>query len=121
MKQIVLVFVALNCMFFSCEKESEGPVIRGKLVYSSCATDVVEILDPAFYDLGQASWQQSASTPTYSNVFSVKNNCAFRKENIAVGATFSFKLTSKSDNSCAICALWDNPPTKGQQIEIVSK
>jgi len=121
MRVIFLLLISFCCMFFSCEKSGYGPTIKGKLVHSSCASDVVQILDSSQYHLGQTSWQQSSATPVYNNVFVVSNICYFKKQGLSVGDVFSFRLTSDTDNGCAVCALWDNPPTVSQKIVVTSK
>lgn len=121
MKNIFLLVISICFMFFSCEKKGYGPTIKGKLVHSSCATDVVQILDASQHHLGQSSWQHSSTTPTYNNVFVVNNTCYFKNQGLSVGDEFSFRLTSDGDKGCAVCALWDNPPTVSQKIVVTSK
>ncbi len=121
MKPLLIIIIATHCMLFSCGKKGYGPRIKGKLVYTSCATAVVEVLDPSQFHLGQASWQQSSATPVYNNVFAVENICGFRNGNISVGDEFYFQLTNREDKACVICMLWDNPPSKTQRIIVVSK
>lgn len=121
MRNIFLMVISICFMFFSCEKKGYGPTIKAKLVHSSCASDVVQILDASQHHLGQSSWQQSAATPTYNYVFAVSNTCYFKKQGLAIGDEFSFRLTSDADRGCAVCALWDNPPTVSQKIVVTSK
>ncbi len=121
MRNALLLVISICFMFFSCEKKGYGPTIKGKVVHSSCAIDVVQILDATQHHLGQNSWQHSATTPVYNNVFVVTNTCNFKKQGLKVGDEFSFRLTTDDDNGCAICALWDNPPTVSQKIVVTSK
>ncbi len=119
MKGMLIAVIALNFMFFSCEKQTDGPRIKGKLVHSSCASKVVQILDANYYSLGQQNWQQSANTPVFNNVFAVDNLCTFNTTGIKEGDEFYFELTTVSNNGCAICAMLDNPPTVKQKIEVI--
>lgn len=119
MKGLLIAIIAMNFMFFSCEKQSDGPRIKGKLVYTSCATAVVQILDANYYNLGQATWQQSSNKPVYTNVFSIMNQCTFNASGIKEGDEFYFNLTNSTENGCGICALWDNPPGVKQKIEVI--
>ena len=106
-------------MFFSCSKTGNGTLIKGKLVYSSCATAVIQIMEPAHFDLGQATWQQSPQLPVYTNVFAVDNLCSYRAGNtINVGDQFYFRVTNAGDTDCAVCMLWDNPPMKKQKVYV---
>jgi hypothetical protein len=120
MKRYLLALFIVTTAF-SCERTTHGPEIRGKLVHRTCASSVVQILDPNQYHLGQASWQMSSTSPVYQNVFKVSNSCYFGTQNINEGQEFTFKITTNSDNGCAICALWDNPPTKEQMIKVEKK
>ncbi len=119
MKGILIAVIAMNFMFFSCEKQSDVLKIKGKVIHSSCATKVVQILDPNYYNLGQATWQQSANMPVYNNVFEIANRCSFDTMGVKDGDEFYFIITSNGENGCAICALWDNPPSVKQKIEVV--
>jgi hypothetical protein len=120
MKALLILLIAMNCMFFSCEKSGYGPKIKGKVVYTSCATVVIQVLDPLHYQLGQATWQQTSSSPVYNNVFAVENLCLYRAgNNIKVGDEVYFQLTNAGDADCAVCMLWDNPPAVKQRIFIV--
>ena len=121
MKALIITVIAINCMFFSCEKNGYGPKIKGKLVHTSCASAVVQVLDPSQYNLGQASWQQSSSSPVYTNVFAVDNQCSFKRQGLKEGDEFYFQLTNTADKDCVICMLWDNPPNVTQKIVVVEK
>jgi hypothetical protein len=118
MKALIIVVIAFQCMFFSCEKKGHGPTVRGKLVYRSCATAVVQVLDSTSSPITVTNWQMSPSSPTYNNVFRVENHCTFGKENISVGQEFDFQLTNTGDASCIVCMLWDNPPTVSHKIVV---
>ena len=121
MKSLLFVLIATNFMFYSCEKSGYGPSIRGKLVHRSCASAVVQILDQSQKHLGQESWQMTPTSPVYHDVFVVSNHCSFGKYKIDVGDEFNFQLTKDPDDGCAVCALWDNPPTVQQRIVVVDK
>ena len=94
-----------NFIFFACEKNGSGTKIKAKLVHSSCASDVVQILDPSHYNLGQSSWQLSSNTPVYQHVFLVQNECSFKNENLKAGDEFYFLLTNTNEEGCSICQL----------------
>jgi len=119
MRAFLIAIIAMNFMFFSCEKQCAAPKIKGKVVHSSCATTVVQILDANYYQLGQSTWQQSANKPMYSNVFAVANQCTFNATGLKEGDDFYFITTTSGENGCGICALWDNPPTLKQKIEVI--
>jgi hypothetical protein len=118
-KGIIICLVAINFVFFRCERDATTPTIKGKLVYRSCASAVVQIRDSAYFNFGQASWQMSPSSPVYNNVFKVGNHCKFGSFNIVDGQEFYFKPINQTDRDCVICMLWDNPPTTALNIEVV--
>lgn len=115
---IVSFLFALQIFMQGCVKHCNQPLIKGKLVYRSCASIVVEILDSNYYSLGQSTWQSSMPPKdVYDNVFTVSNHCSFPAK--AVGEVFNFKVISKDENNCAVCALFDSPPLKKQMIIVV--
>ena len=94
-------------------------MVKAKLVYRSCATIAVEVLDPGHYSLGQADWTQNPSGPTRHNVFSVSNPCEF--PSMDTGRIFNFRITGKGRDDCAICMMYDNPPVKKQVIKVITR
>jgi hypothetical protein len=116
------IFIILSAFFVlaGCEKTNETPVIKGKLVYHSCATTVVQILDEQHYNYGQDSWRQSPSKEEFNHVFAVSNHCSF-PGSVAVGEEIHFKILSDDpgNKECVTCAVFDNPPQKSQVIEVV--
>lgn len=119
MKKLILL-VGFISLLQSCIKEEDTPVVRGKLVYRSCASIVVQVLDSAHFNLGQTTWQPPDVTKApYRHVFTVANHCDF--PNLKEGDEFSFKLSKTIGNSCVICTLFDNPPQKKQTIQVINK
>lgn len=119
LRQIILVFISVSFIFFSCKPQSGQAKIKGKLIHTSCASAVIQVLDEDQYKLGQETWQQSDSKPVYNYVFAVKNQCSFKVNNIKVEDEFYFQLTDKEEKDCAVCMMWDNPPAKKQNIIVV--
>lgn len=117
-----LSYLVVLSLFFSvaCTKTAEKAAtrIRGKFVYSSCATQVVQVLDSNYFNLG-IQWQKSSTDPVYDNVFTVENGCDFLTAGLKTGDEFYFELVTNATAGCGICALWDNPPTKKQMIKIL--
>jgi hypothetical protein len=122
----VILFMASLLLAAGCTKDAKtktsprgnSDVVQGKVVYRSCATIVVQVLDSAHFGLGQLSWQKSTGDPIYSHVFVVENHCAF-PGNINVGDHFTFTVKpSVQDPDCFVCALWDNPPSKKHSVVV---
>jgi hypothetical protein len=103
----------------TCNKAANNSDIRGKIVYRSCATVAVQVLDEAHFSLAQSSWEQDPSKPAFKNVFAVANPCDLPQ--IDTGKVFSFKLIKNGKNDCIVCAMWDNPPQVKHQIKVTSK
>ena len=115
------LFAALIISWLRCNKKLTGDSIKGKLIYRSCASTVVEVLDSKHYSLSVDNWQQSPAKPTYNHVFAVANTCSFGE--MKEGQTFTFVLLNNDPKmkDCVVCALYDNPPTKTQIIKVVEK
>lgn len=102
----------------------ENDAVKAKLVYSSCATIVVQVEDADYYYLSQSRWQRTSSDQSYENVFMVRNSCSFIKSNnFAVGEEFYFKVVPDpiKNTGCTQCLMYDNPPTARLSIEVVNK
>lgn len=119
MKKWMLIFSAAF-LLLSCAKNSEQPVIKGKLIYRSCASVVVQVLDTQYYSVAQNSWRQSESKPEYQNVFSVSNECSF-PSSITENQDFNFRIINDDpkNKDCVLCAMFDNPPAKTHLIEVI--
>ena len=119
MKKLVLI-LSVVFVLTSCTKKNEQPVIKGKLVYRSCASVVVQVLDPEYYSIGQDNWQQTPSKAAYQNVFAVSNQCSF-PGSITVDQEFSFQVINEDpkNKDCVRCALFDNPPQKSHLIRVI--
>jgi hypothetical protein len=117
----VIILLCVTLILLSCKKEGEQPIIKGKLVYRSCATIVVQILDSNYYSAAQDTWKESTSKQEYQHVFAVSNQCSF-PNSIAIGQEFKFQIVSEDpkNKDCVLCALWDNPPQKSHLIKVIS-
>lgn len=121
MKQLILIFYAFFALA-ACSKNNEYPLTKGKLVYRSCATIVVQVLDSTQFSIAQSSWQQDASKPVFEHVFAVSNQCSF-PTGVAIGEEISFKVvvSDPSNKDCVRCALFDNPPQKSNMIKVIGR
>ena len=115
---ILLLSVVLSVL--GCQKSNEQPVIKGKLVYRSCATIAVQVLDTNYYSIAQDTWKNPTSKEDYSHVFAASNQCSF-PASIAVGKDFLFQIITEDpkNKDCVLCALFDDPPQKSQLIKVI--
>ena len=119
MKKIILL-LAIVLTLLACKKSNEQPVIKGKLIYRSCATVAMQVLDSNFYSIAQDNWKNQTTKEDYLHVFAVSNQCSF-PEYIAVGQEFFFQIISEDpkNKECVLCALFDNPPQKTHLIKVI--
>lgn len=112
---------------FQCGKEdlktTTSECIKAKLVYKSCASTVIEILDPNHFSLAETNWTPLHGTQNFTNVCKVANPCYVEASNpqLQVGDTFYFEIVNTNDDSsCIRCAMFDGPPQKTVVIKVLS-
>lgn len=94
--------------------------INAKVIRITCATIVIQILDNAYYHLGE-TWTMEGTSNTYEHVAVVSNKCEM-PESLKEGDTFFFKVINESDakNDCAVCMMYDYPPSRGIFLKVVN-
>jgi len=124
MKKItVFLLLALTSVKFTAAQPDKQGVIKARLIYVSCASIVVEIMNPGYYYLGQDKWRHSSKEPEYEHVFAVRNSCEFLQNNLQEGDEFYFKVIRDSDynDGCVQCLKYDSPPYARVSIEVIKK
>lgn len=119
MKSIPLL-ISFFLMLKGCSSIQNQSLIKGKLVYRSCATIAVQVLDSSYFHLGQPEWEAGKGTgKTYTHVFAVANNCAF-PEGMAIGQEFSFVVLKDdpANKECMVCEIYDYPPQVKRFIKV---
>lgn len=110
----------------SCEKSSATPessCFRAKLIGQICGEAIFQILDPAFYDLGEKGWINLDKN--YDNEFHSFLTCTdmtYLGQIAApsvVGLEVSLELMKENtDSNCAVCkATFANAPKKNQHVK----
>ncbi len=106
--------IAFLSFFLLCLNQEQPlkKLIRGKLVYNTCATAIIQIKDPSYFHLGQKIWQKTPSDVEYEHVFTVKNRCQLVSANIQTNEEFLFEVAKEDieETNCAKCILYDYPP-----------
>ena len=94
--------------------------IKAKVIRITCATTVIQVLDPAHYNLGE-TWTIEGTSNTYEHVAVVSNKCEF-PSTLKDGDEFYFRQISENDasNDCAVCMMYDFPPSKGIYLRVVN-
>lgn len=94
--------------------------VKAKVIRITCATTVIEVLDAAHFDLGE-TWTKQGTSETYEHVAVVSNKCEF-PATLKEGDEFYFRQINKNDarNDCAVCMMYDFPPSKGIYLQVVN-
>jgi len=128
MQKFILILISIA--LFSCSKlpasgsgnnnSNTTEKIKAKVVRITCASTTIEILDAAHYNLG-VSWTMEGTSNTYEHVAVVANKCEF-PSNLKEGDTFYFQVINESDasNNCAVCMMYDFPPSKSLFLKVVN-
>ena len=61
---------------FHKEANGLGELAKAKVIRITCATTVIQVLDPAHYNLGE-TWTIEGTSNTYEHVAVVSNKCEF--------------------------------------------
>lgn len=93
MKYLFIIVAFIGAGYSTCEQTASNKPIRGKLVFRSCASTVIQVLDSAYYKIAQSIWQQSPGTPVYKNVFTAANPCLL--STVAVGSELNFVMAEE--------------------------
>ncbi len=119
MKKLILL-LSVVFILLAGKKSSEQTIVKGKLVYRSCATIVVQVLDSSYYSITQNTWKDPTSKKDYEHVFAVSNQCSF-PDLITVGQECMFQIIIEDPKSkdCMLCAMYDSPPQKSQLIKVI--
>ena len=116
-----IMFFSFSMAVLCLAVQAQGKVVRGKVIYRSCATIAIQVLDKAYLKLGQPNWRQAKSKPVYKHVFAAANTCSFPP--MKTGTPFRFKVVKAgaADNDCNTCMLFDNPPAKKLMITVLAE
>jgi hypothetical protein len=114
------IALAIVSLFSFAPHSSKDLIVKGKLVYSSCGSAVVQVQDAEFYYLGQEKWKRNNESE-YEHVFTVRNRCDFLKKKIKVGEEFYFKVIEdvNENNGCVQCLMYESTPYARASIEVV--
>ena len=122
-----LLFILMSVVIFSCNKlpsngngNNDGAKIKGKVIRITCASTTIQILDSAFYNLGE-TWTMNGTSNTYEHIATVANKCEF-PDALHEGDIFNFKIINEADanNNCAVCAMYDYPPSKSVFLKVIN-
>ena len=119
---VILISILLSsCIQLpNAGNSSNSQRIKAKVIRITCATTVIQVLDAAHYDLGE-TWTMEGTSNTYEHVAVVSNKCEF-PATLHEGDEFYFNVIAESDanNDCAVCMMYDFPPSKGIFLKVVN-
>lgn len=115
---IILSVLLFGCNPLSNGGSSTGPKIKAKVIRITCASTAIQILDASSYSLGD-TWVNGNDTVEHAAY--VINKCEF-PDNLTVGSEFYFRVitASQARNDCAVCMMYDFPPSKGIYLKVVN-
>ncbi|MDB5228182.1 MAG: hypothetical protein JWN78_2375 [Bacteroidota bacterium] len=119
----IALLIMLSVLLFGCTPLSNGggtagPKIKGKVIRITCASTAIQILDAASFSLGD-TWVKGSDTIEHAAY--VINKCEF-PDNLTAGNEFYFRVitAAQARNDCAVCMLYDFPPSKGIYLKVVN-
>ena len=123
MKKLSIIFISVlmcACIQLPGAGNNNNERIKAKVIRITCATTVIQILDSAQYNLGE-TWTMQGTANTYEHVAVVSNKCEF-PNGLYEGDEFLFKVINESNagNDCAVCMMYDYPPSKGIFLKVVN-
>ena len=121
MKNLLSILAILGLVAFSsCEKSKEneaaiGKTVKVKVIKEICGQAALQIVDPAFYDLGSTVVIDNIS---YDHVFITQFACSERNlisDCINEGRAFNVNIVAepKQETDCVNCAATLNFTSKG--------
>jgi hypothetical protein len=104
MKKLFL-FLMIGLSVWSCEEEDlpANNCIQVKLIMEVCGNAILQVVDPAYYDIAEDSWQKS-NGDILTHVFSTNLACQ-PTPYPADGSVFNIKVESQMPQTFAACGV----------------
>ena len=120
----LLIIVLLSFGIAACIPTGSGSTntrIKAQVIRITCASIVIQIQDPNYYSLGE-TWSDifRPSFAPYEHAVSVSNTCEF-PSNLVEGDLFYFQIDNNNSNNCAVCTLYDAPPSKKVGVKNITR
>lgn len=121
-KKLTALFIISAAIFLlvSCNKSNNvsGPLIKGKLVRNLCVDPLVQILDSAYFYLGENWLDTNARNAILrENVFVIDNPCSYTSRFINEEEEFYFRIVA-DNRDCAVCAMYVESPATRHKIRV---
>ena len=106
MKNLFIILIALltaSCIQLpNTGTDNSTQRIKAKVIRITCATTVIQVLDPAHYNLGE-TWTIEGTSNTYEHVAVVSNKCEF-PSSLKDGDEFYFKSVKTTQATIVLFA-----------------
>jgi len=121
MKKLLIAAIVLPVMAYKCgktEKSDKEGWLQGKVVRTSCASFVVQVLNND--TVGEDGWKDMMNkNVVYNHVFTANNQCKI-SATIKSGSNIQFKIAPPVQNDCVTCMMFDGPPQTKYDITDVT-
>ena len=123
MKNAARILLLIGCTFsllgFQCEKQVNGPLLKGKLAVNGICSNITLTLVEGNLDSGQFenSWTDPVTGITYQKAFRLANPCQF-PSHIREGNEFYFRVTTRVNETCATCLAYYPTPQTALAIQV---
>ncbi len=117
------ILLLIGCTFtllgFQCEKQVNGPLLKGKLAVNGICSNITLTLVEGNLDSGQFenSWTDPITGITYQKAFRLANPCQF-PSHIREGEEFYFRVTTRVNETCATCLAYYPTPQTALAIQV---
>jgi len=114
-----LVGIVFSLSGFQCEKQVDGPLLKGKLAVNGiCANITITLvegnLEPTQFE---NSWTNPITGITYQKAFRLANPCQF-PSHIREGDEFYFRVRPSANENCVTCLAFYPTPQTALTIQV---
>ena len=116
---LLLVAVAFLLLGFQCEKQVDGPLLKGKLAVNGICSNITITLVEGDLEPTQFenSWTDPITGITYQKAFRLANPCQF-PSHIREGDEFYFRIRPSVNESCVTCLAFYPTPQIALTIQV---
>ena len=116
---LLLVAVAFLLLGFQCEKQVDGPLLKGKLAVNGICSNITITLVEGELEPTQFenSWTDPITGITYQKAFRLANPCQF-PSHIREGDEFYFRVRPSVNESCVTCLAFYPTPQIALTIQV---
>ena len=116
---LLLVAVAFLLLGFQCEKQVDGPLLKGKLAVNGICSNITITLVEGDLEPTQFenSWTDPITGITYQKAFRLANPCQF-PSHIREGDEFYFRVSPRANENCVTCLAFYPTPQIALTIQV---